>query len=52
MPFETWPVKHLDVAMTVADPAFCSFNAASVTPDLRTPSMLAISSCVIFNSVR
>ena len=51
MQFETWPVKHLDVAMTVADHSGvlqfqCGFGDARSAH----ANILAISSCVIFNS--
>ena len=52
MRLQLGPVQHLDMAAAVADdPAFCSLPAASVTPSRRTPSMLAISSCVIISSL-
>ena len=42
------PVEHGNVATAIADnSARCNFPAASVMVSLRTPSMLATSSCVI-----
>ena len=49
--FQACPVEYGDLPAAVAiKPAFCNFPAASVTPSRRTPSMLAINSCVIVSA--
>jgi hypothetical protein len=48
--FQSGPVKDFNAAAAVADESGAlQIPAASVTPSRRTPSMLAISSCVIVN---
>jgi len=49
--FEAAAVEYCDVAAHVlVSPCSCSRPAAAVTPSRLTPSMLAISSCVISSS--
>ncbi len=50
--FQPRAIEHHDVSTKITNqPSLLNLSAASVTPSRRTPSMLAISSCVITSSL-